>query len=145
MIKLAETGALCECGSNRLAPTGDLALGDVCICAACARTYCLLSDLRAPTRGAVELVAVPWRVVERALEQRPHDLAAFKATWYAVSPARREAAINPVSAVIGGSRESVLAELERRMQRMQRAENVAVGLFVCFVVIAVALILKAVH
>ena len=70
MVNLADIGARCECGSNRLAPTGDLKLGAVVICAACAGCF----------RVTVALEGVRWSEIERELAELPYDLQAFEWT-----------------------------------------------------------------
>lgn len=139
MVKLAEIGVLCECGADRFAPTGPWKNGEVCICAACARTF----------RVAASLERVPWVTVKHTLAERPHDLRAFEATWNAVPEAMRHsgpgaygsATIEPVSGVIGTNVQDFLAD---RAGRFDRAERWAVALFVAVVVLAIFLILKAV-
>ena len=119
MINLAESRARCECGSNRLAPVGDIEPGTLAICGACARTF----------RVTVALVPVPWSTVDAELELQPYELQAFRWTREGVPPELRR----------------TLPELAATGGRFSAAERSAVALFVCFAVAAVLLVLKAVH
>jgi hypothetical protein len=80
MINLAGIGIACECGSNRLAPQGQVENGAVCICANCARVF----------TASVLLTPIRWSDAERALSRRPHDLLAFEWTREGVPASRRE-------------------------------------------------------
>ncbi len=119
MINLAESRARCECGSNRLAPVGNIEPGTLAICGACAATF----------RVTVALVPVPWSTVDAELEAQPFELQAFQWTRAGVPLALRR----------------TLPELAARGEPRRAAERSAVALFVCFAVALVLLVLKAVH
>ena len=119
MINLAENGAVCECGSKRLAPVGDLEPGTLAICGACARTF----------RVCVTLAPVPWSTVDAELASQPYELQAFRWTREGVPPELRR----------------TLPELAARGRRLRSAERVQFVLWVAFLVSAALVIAKAVH
>jgi hypothetical protein len=118
MVNLAEAGAVCECGSERIAPNV-VRLGSLVICATCAR----------PARAELRLVAVPWAEVERALADNPHEL--YRMRWHR-------------QGVLPENRRS-LAELRRTGGRFKASDRAGVVLGLCFVLVALLLVLKAVH
>ncbi len=119
MINLAKNGVVCECGSKRLAPVGDLEPGSLVICGACARTH----------RVAIVLAPVCWSTVEEELEHKPHDLQAFQWTREGVPPALRR----------------TLPEMVERGRRLQRSERTQLVLWLSLFVALALVILKAVH
>lgn len=69
MLNLAEIGIACECGSSRLVASGSSpAVGAVCICATCGRTF----------RVELNLAPVAWSAC--ALELLDVDYLAFEWT-----------------------------------------------------------------
>jgi len=116
MLDLADLGVVCECGSKSLAPAGELEPGALVICATCGR----------PARVALALLPVAWAEVETELAGRPHDLYAMR--WH------RHKAV-----------ESTLTVLRGTGGRFNRSDRAGVAVGVCFVVLALLLVLKAVH
>jgi len=119
MINLADSGAVCECGSKRLAPIGDLELGTLVICGACA----------AAARVTLALTPVRWSTVEAELADQPYELQAFEWTRQGVPPERRR----------------TLAEIAATGGRFNAAERSGVVLFVVLAVAFALVLLKAVH
>lgn len=119
MVNLAVNGVGCECGSLRLAPSGDLGFGEVCICSACARVF----------RVCVALVPLRWSELERALAGRPYDLHAFAALRDTVLASRRE----------------TLPELPlARANRWRPSERAGVAAFVVVCLIGALMLARAV-
>lgn len=66
MVNLTENGIACECGSQRLAASGSsVAIGGLCICASCGKTF----------RLALKLEAIDWATC--ALSLSDVDYVAF--------------------------------------------------------------------
>lgn len=119
MVDLADLGVVCECGSRRLAPAGELEPGSLVVCASCGHPY----------RFAVALVPVRWSEVESELEGRPHELYAMR--WHR-------------QGVVPHARRS-LAELRRSGGRFTASDRAGVVLGATLVLLLVLVILKAVH